>query len=164
MSDDRPKLAEALAAFRAVYEDAGKTVSGVGTVIGGNVNHNINVVPVGRGRFENACAIRMSYVLNETGFKIPYTSRQTVSGAKGNWYFFRVTALISYLQQTFGGPDHTFSDPTPAMLSSHKGILVFEVDTWNDATGHATLWDGAVCSDQCYFPLSKKAYLWKLTD
>lgn len=158
----RPKLDLAKKAFKEVYEDVGKTVSGVGSKIGGKVDYNINVVPQGQGRFENACAIRMSYVLNKTGFKIPYISGQTVSGQQGDWYIFKVKTLISYLSTTFGKPDHTFVDPTAAKLAKHKGILVFEVDQWTDATGHATIWDGAYCSDKCYFPQSKKAYIWIL--
>ncbi|MCP3849934.1 MAG: hypothetical protein GY694_06815 [Gammaproteobacteria bacterium] len=48
------------------------------------------------------------------------------------------------------------------LFSKHKGFLVFEVDQWRDATGHATIWDGAHCSDKCYFPIAQKAYLWIL--
>ena len=151
-------------AFKEVYEDVGKTVSGVGTKIGGKVDYNINKVPKGKGRFENACAIRLSYVLNKTGTKIPYISGQTVSGKNGNWYIYKVKTIIAYLRKVFGEPDHTFKNPTAIQLSKHKGILVFEVDAWSDATGHATIWDGVNCSDKCYFPLSKKAYLWTLKD
>jgi len=52
--------------------------------------------------------------------------------------------------------------PTLEKLLHHKGIVVFEVDQWDDATGHATVWDGIKCSDKCYFSESKKAYIWKL--
>jgi len=162
MSTIRPKLGNAISSFREVYEDVGKTVSGVGSKIGGKVNHNINVVPVGKGRFENACAIRMSYVLNQTGITVPYLSGQTVSGSNGKWYIYRVSTLIKYLRKIFGEPDHIFEPPLQSEISKYKGILVFEVDTWSDATGHATIWDGKVCSDKCYFPLSKKAYIWEL--
>lgn len=162
MSSNRPKLAAAKTAFKEVYEDIGKTVSGVGTKIGGKVDYNINVVPKGKGRFENACAIRLSYVLNKTGTKIPYLSGQTVSGKNGGWYIYKVKTLISYLRKVFGEPDFTFANPTASTLAKHKGILVFEVDTWSDATGHATIWDGVACSDKCYFPQSKKAYIWTL--
>lgn len=162
MTAKRPRLAAAKQAFKEVYEDVGKTVSGVGTKIGGKVDYNINVVPEGKGRFENACAIRLSYVLNKTNTKIPYIPGQTVSGSQGNWYIYKVSTMISFLRKTYGEPDHIFTKPTPLLLSKHKGILVFEVDAWSDATGHATIWDGVDCSDKCYFPLSKKAYLWTL--
>ncbi len=164
MPTKRPKLQAAKLAFREVYEGVGKTVSGVGTKIGGKVDYNINVVPKGKGRFENACAIRLSYVLNKTGTKIPYISGQTVSGKDGSWYIYKVKTIISYLRKIYGEPDFTFKNPTAHALSKHKGILVFEVDAWSDATGHATIWDGVNCTDKCYFPLSKKAYIWTLKD
>ncbi len=47
-------------------------------------------------------------------------------------------------------------------LKAKKGIIFFEVDEWDDASGNATLWDGTICSDKCYFPLSKKVMLWEL--
>lgn len=162
MRNKRPKLSAAKAAFREVFDDVGKTVSGVGTKIGGKVNYNINVIPEGKGRFENACAIRLSYVLNRTANKVPYISGQTVSGKDGNWHIFKVKTLIVYLKKIYGEPDKTIDNPTIAKFSSYKGILVFEVDEWVDASGHATIWDGAHCSDKCYFPISKRAYIWTL--
>jgi len=162
MAAIRPKLSAAKLAFKEVYGNVGKTVSGVGTKIGGKVDYNINTVPKGQGRFENACAIRLSYVLNKTGHKIPYIAGQTVSGKNGEWYIYKVKTMIAYLKKAFGQPDHTFQNPTAGILAKHKGILVFEVDAWSDATGHATIWDGVDCSDKCYFPLSKKAYIWIL--
>lgn len=164
MEGKRPKLHAAKSAFREVFDDIGKTVSAVGTKIGGKVDYNINEVPVGQGRFENACAIRMSYVLNKTGHKIPHISGKTVSGKEGKWYLFRVRDLLLYLKNVFGDPDHTLNKPTALDFSRYKGILVFEVDAWTDATGHATIWDGTNCSDKCYFPLSRKAYIWTLKD
>jgi hypothetical protein len=164
MSVARPKLQAAKMAFKEVYEDVEKTVSGVGTKIGGKVDYNINVVPEGKGRFENACAIRLSYVLNKTGNKIPYIAGQTVSGQDGDWYIYKVKTMIDYLKKIFGDPDHKFDKPTAFALAKHKGILVFEVEAWSDATGHATIWNGINCSDTCYFDLSKKAYLWTLKD
>ncbi|WP_281257537.1 T6SS effector amidase Tae4 family protein [Mixta gaviniae] len=43
-----------------------------------------------------------------------------------------------------------------------NGILIFIVDSWSDASGHATLWNGSLCSDHCYFPQASKAALWVL--
>lgn len=164
MTSKRPTLRSAKLAFKEVYEDVGKTVSGVGTKIGGKVDYNINTVPEGKGRFENACAIRLSYVLNKTGHKIPYLAGQTVSGRQGDWYIYKVKTMINYLRKVFGEPDYKFSSPTSIMFSKHRGILVFEVDSWSDATGHATIWDGVNCSDKCYFPLAREAYLWALKE
>lgn len=73
---ERPKLYQALNSFKEVNKGA----SDVGMLIGGKVNFNLNTLTPAQGRFENACAIRMSYVLNKTGTKIPYISGQTISG------------------------------------------------------------------------------------
>lgn len=164
MSAKRPKFMDAKVAFRAVYEDVGKTVFLGGTKIGGKVDYSINKVPEGQGRFENACAIRLSYVLNQTGFKIPYIAGQTVSGANGSWYIYKVRTMIAYLHKVFGPPEHTFTNPSAYALAKHKGILVVGVDGWSDASGHATIWNGVSCSDSCYFAQSKKAYLWMLKE
>lgn len=51
-----PSLLKMKVAFAKVNRD----VSEVGTIIDGKVNHNINVLAPAQGRFENACAIRMS--------------------------------------------------------------------------------------------------------
>ena len=59
----RPSFNNAWAAFMAVKIP----VAEVGKKIGGNVQRNIEM-PV--GGFENACPIRMSYVLNNTDFPI----------------------------------------------------------------------------------------------
>ena len=158
----RPNIEDAWKAFKEVYDDVGKTVSGVGEKIGGKVDYNINKIPQGQGRFENACAIRLIYVLNQTGVKIPFISGQTVSGKNGSWYVYKVNTMIAYLKKVFGDPDEVFLSPNEIDFSRKKGILVFEVDQWIDASGHATIWNGTECSDKCYFPISKKTYLWKL--
>jgi Type VI secretion system (T6SS), amidase effector protein 4 len=86
-----------------------------------------------------------------------------VSGNDGKWYIYRVKEMIRYLEDNFGEPDVTVvNEPFQDKLKSKKGIIVFEVDAWNDASGHATLWDGITCADKCYFPLSKKVMLWEL--
>ncbi|AQQ66872.1 hypothetical protein Mag101_03875 [Microbulbifer agarilyticus] len=158
----RPNIEDAWQSFQEVYADIGKSVSAVGTKIGGKVDYNINKVPQGQGRFENACAIRMSYVLNENGINIPYLSGQTVSGAQGRWYIYKVKTLIAYLTKIFGTPEHIFGNPDEISFTDKQGILVFEVNQWSDASGHATIWNGNACSDKCYFPISKKAFLWEL--
>ena len=66
MKIKRPSLLQAQLAFKDVYEKSGKTVSGVGKTIGGKVDYNINSLTPEQGAFQNACAIRMSYVLNKT--------------------------------------------------------------------------------------------------
>ncbi|ENM0968704.1 hypothetical protein ACYVMA_003945 [Vibrio parahaemolyticus] len=99
----RPSLLKMKVAFAKVNRD----VSDVGTIIGGKVNHNINVLTPEQGRFEN---------------------------------------------------------PNANKLADYKDILVVDVDSWLDASGHASIWTGSRCTDSCYFPQAKKAYLWKLED
>lgn len=154
----RPQLAQAIHAFSNVN----KSVLEVGTFIGGKIDYNINTLTKAEGKFENACAIRISYVLNNTGNKIPPIAGQTVSGKNGNWYIFRVKTLIQYLKKTFGEPDHIINNPTASKIAKYKGIVVFEVNQWIDASGHATVWNGANCSDRCYFTEAKKVYIWIL--
>jgi hypothetical protein len=55
---NRPTLSQAFYAF----SDVNKSVSEVGSFIGGKVDYNINKLTKEEGRFENACAIRLSYV------------------------------------------------------------------------------------------------------
>ncbi|WP_418647847.1 type VI secretion system amidase effector protein Tae4 [Thauera butanivorans] len=155
---NRPTLSQAFYAF----SDVNKSVSEVGSFIGGKFDYNINKLTKEEGRFENACAIRLSYVLNKTGYRIPSIAGQTVSGENGNWYIFRVSTLIQYLKRKFGEPDYVIDDPTASKLAKHKGIVVFEVSQWVDSSGHATIWNGVNCSDQCYFSEAKRVHVWIL--
>jgi hypothetical protein len=43
------------------------------------------------------------------------------------------------------------SPPNGGELSGKKGVVLFEVRGWDDAAGHATLWNGRQCYDHCYF-------------
>lgn len=124
-------------------------------LIGGKVEAN---------NFANSCAIRVSRSLNYSGLSIKYIPPNlTVSGSDGKWYIYRVKELIKYLKSNFGEPDiSVVNKPYQEKLKGKKGIIIFEVDAWDDASGHATLWDGLTCSDKCYFPLSKKVMLWEL--
>lgn len=162
MSAKRPSLSKSKKAFKQVYDDLDKSVSSVGKFIGGKIDYNINKLTPAQGQFQNACAIRMSYVLNKTGVKIPFKVGKTVSGGQGQWYLYKVRDLITFLNDTFGKPDKIIHMPTINKVASFKGIIIFEVDEWSDATGHATIWDGVGCSDKCYFSQSKKAYVWSL--
>lgn len=162
MNSKRPNLSLAISSFKEIYDDVGKTVPAVGRAIGGKVDYNINSLTPEQGAFQNACAIRMSYVLNKSGVKVPFMAGKTVSGGKGNWYLYKVRDLIDFLYNKFGDPDVIIENPTISKFKDHKGIPVFDVDQWTDATGHATIWSGIHCSDKCYFPISKKAYLWTL--
>jgi len=145
----------------------------VGGIIGGKVDVNFKI-PKAEGGWENACAVRMSYVLNKTGFPVRRGKYDAVSGADGMWYIFRVNDMMSYLRDTFGSPDivagHTGYSPAPDDFEGMKGIMVVTGDGWENARGHATLWNGSMCSDACYLAedphngnfTPRKAELWIL--
>jgi hypothetical protein len=124
-------------------------------LIGGKVQAN---------NFSNSCAIRVSRSLNYGGQNIPHIPPNlTVSGDDGKWYLYRVKDLIKYLNDQWGSPDTIVKNkPFEGEFKGKKGVIVFEVDVWSDASGHATLWDGTTCSDKCYFPVSTKVMLWHL--
>lgn len=129
----RPFYSPASRHFRSVYGDG--SLEHVSDLLGGKVKANID-----GGFFKNACAIRMSYVLNKCGVRVPSIGGKTVSGSDGAHYMFRVKDLISFLlSESFGLPDKIVSAPTSEALVGVKGIVVFEVSGWLDASGHATL-------------------------
>ncbi len=148
-STKRPGFSAMMAAYPT------GTAEEVFKLIGGKVEAN---------HFANSCAIRVSRSLNYSGHSVTYIPPNlTVSGGDGKWYIYRVVELIKYLENNFGSPDIVVKNkPFQRELKGKKGIIIFEVDAWNDASGHATLWDGVACSDKCYFPLSKKVMLWEL--
>lgn len=145
------------------YSEINVSVSKVGEKIGGNVGLNIALGEKDPNQgFTNACAIRMSYVLNYTGSKINRGAWKTVSGKDKNWYIFRVRDFLKYMYEVYGQPDKTVVNPTVHDFKGLNGMLVFNVNGWNDASGHVTLWNGSACSDHCYFPLANEASIWIL--
>lgn len=138
----RPAFGSAWIAFTRVHV----SVADVGKLIGGRVDDNIKA-----GIFQNACPIRMSYVLNSTGFAVKKEAGYaTVSGADGKQYLFRVNDMMAYLEREFGRPDKTAKSPKEADFRGQRGILVVRGHGWKDARGHVTLWNGAACSDSCH--------------
>lgn len=121
-------------------------VSAVEAKIGGNVQKNIDAQI-----FQNACPIRMSYVLNATGFPIAKgAGYETVSGSDKRLYLFRVNDMMDYLGRAFGKPDKTVRAPHVSDFANMKGIIVIKGHGWANARGHVTLWDGTRCSDSCH--------------
>jgi hypothetical protein len=140
----RPLFNSAWHAFMAVKIP----VSDVGKKIGGSVQRNIELPT---GGFQNACPIRMSYVLNMTGFPIAKSAQfAMVSGADNRQYIYRVGDMMNYLERTFGKPDKTVRSPKPSDFANMKGIIVIKGHGWLGAKGHVTLWDGRRCSDSCH--------------
>jgi len=128
----------------------------VAKVIGGRVADNINN-PNPKQRWENTCAVRMSYILNYSGVIIPAITGKTVSGADKKQYFYRVRDLITFLKEIWGKPEVVDYPPEDGgKISEKKGVILFEVSGWSDAAGHATLFNGKLlddnkCYDRCYF-------------
>lgn len=98
--------------------------------------------------YANSCAIRMSRTLNYNDILIknePKLPGATGSGSDGKWYYYKVDPLMKFLEKTFGPYDisrkRTDSDVVTT-FANKKGIIVFKVSGWKDATGHFTLWDG----------------------
>lgn len=151
----RPFFAFAWAASQRIY-DPSESGPKVAEVIGGYVEKNINN-PDPAQRWSNTCAVRMSYILNEAGLIIPKIPGQTVSGADKRQYFFRVRNLFTFLQQRWGKSEIVVYPP-PAEFTGRKGVILFEVSGWSDAQGHATLFDGGRCYDQCYFNSPEATY------
>lgn len=88
----RPSFAAAWAASMRIYDPVSPGAK-VAKVIGGNVAKNINN-PNPTQRWSNTCAVRISYILSQSGMRIPHIPQQTVSGADKRWYFFRVKDVI----------------------------------------------------------------------
>lgn len=137
-------------ASQQIYDPSNSGVK-VAEVIGGYVEKNINN-PDPAQRWSNTCAVRMSYILNQAGLKIPSVPGQTVSGADKSQYFFRVKNLIAFLEQRWGKAEVVQYPPSGGgTLRGKKGVILFEVQGWWDAQGHATLFNGSTCYDHCYF-------------
>lgn len=146
----RPFFAAAWAASQEIY-DSVNSGQRVATLVGGYVEKNINN-PEYSQKWTNTCAVRMSYILNHAGFIIPKIPGQTVSGGDQRQYFFRVKNLITFLETKWGKPDVVKYPPSGGgALAGKKGVILFEVSGWDDAQGHATLFDGNTCYDHCYF-------------
>ena len=158
MAKPRPSFAQAWGKFQEIDGDG--TLAFVGNKIGGKVKQNFDLGE--NGGFTNGCATRMSYVFNYTGFPIHPGVWATVSGGDNKLYIYRVAEIRKFITSTFGPPDMTFKPPYSQELFKQRGLLVFDVRIWSDASGHVTLWNGTACSDHCYFPQASVVYLWKL--
>lgn len=119
--------------------------------------------------WENSCAIRMSMALNYSGIKLPNsdkayrdprTNNGVLTGKDGYSYWFRVKPLGKYLEKFLKAPDlsislkkaefgeekEKMSDEDWAKVQAIKGIVMFEVSGWGNASGHFTLWNGSELS------------------
>lgn len=127
--------------------------------VGGKVKQNHDSNPAA---FANSCTIRMSKAFNDAGYNIPFMKGQTISGADGNWYYYRVKNFDTYVTGLLGAPDITGTDISS--FQGQKGIIEFQVTGWGDASGHFTLWDGSTTALGEYWnnPGLTNVKLWKL--
>lgn len=163
----RPSFSSMWIASMRIY-DSVNPGEHVAQVIGGYVAKNINN-PDPAQRWSNTCAVRMSYILNQSGEPVPRIAGKTVSGEDGSQYFFRVRDLIQFLRGRWGMPETVQYPPADGgALAGKKGVILFEVSGWSDAQGHATLYNGVLCYDHCYFNESgvnyrtERANFWEL--
>ena len=161
----KPAFRATWAASQKIYDPA-KPAERVAQVIGGDVAANIHDK---KAPWENTCAVRISYILNQSGLLIPAIPRKTKKGADHRNYFFRVKDVIAFLETKWGKPEIIAYPPAGGgALSGRKGLILFEVHGWLNANGHATLFNGMTCYDHCYFnePGAKyrttKANFWAL--
>ncbi|MBN8429681.1 hypothetical protein JF535_02330 [Microbulbifer salipaludis] len=135
--------------------------------IGGKVKLNYDI-----GVFSNACATRISRALNFSGeaHRIPFYKTkdsngndviQVSSGGKKYWYIYRVKVMTQYLGEAYGAPKIIPVDSYRDHLRGKKGIIIFKVNGWADATGHADLWDGAKSVGSDYGDQSTSIYFWE---
>lgn len=116
---------------------------GIWGEIGGLVEVNGNL-PFDQGRWTNACAVRLSHMLNKAGHKIPRARGKTVSGGNKDQYIYRVADMEAHLTKAFGEPDVAITDGTANSfdLPDHPGIVLMDFPN-SGFTGHTTIWNGA---------------------
>ena len=135
--------------------------------IGGKVELNYDI-----GVFSNACATRVSKALNGSGgvHIIPHFKEvspngkmesQVSSGKNKQWYIFRLKMLVKHLKSRYGEPEEYKPTEYKDKLKDRKGIIVYEVTGWTDATGHADLWNGKNALWQEYSGVANKVLFWE---
>ncbi len=139
----RPTYSQAKRAYTEVKE-----IWQLKEVVGGKLKQNFD-----SKSFINGCASRISYVLQQAGYKIPAIPGETVSGKNGEQYIFRLTELDKFMRKTFGTPDcewrkgeviGNLTGEKCSTLMGRKGILI---ERWRGGphttcTGHAQIISG----------------------
>ena len=162
----RPSFSKAIDAFAKVQQ-----IEQLKEVAGGKLKQNFD-----SGSFINACASRISFVLQQSGFKIPAIPGQTVSGQNGEQYIFRLTTLEKFMRKTFGPPDCEWRKDTVignsnnemcTNLAGKKGILIhrWESGPHTTCTGHAEIINAEKWAEYSmrYLPPSDGVF-WELPD
>ena len=83
------------------------------------------------------------------------TKGYKVTGEDNELYLLRVREMINFVENNLGKADVLIqpknNEDVSLQIQNKKGIVIFKVTGWGDATGHVTLWDGNDCGDSCYF-------------
>lgn len=138
---------------------ATKTAPQVYQFIGGNVWSNYQNNP---NAFSNACALRISYMLNMiSGHHVPFVEGKTLSGDVNRdgvkeWYFYRVVDMVSYLNNVYGNSAITNTNN----LQGTTGIIWQDDCGWGDATGHLDVWNGSNAMDH-YYDTCEYVHIWR---
>jgi hypothetical protein len=130
------------------------------------------------GWITNTCTIRMSYSLNNADSKL---DPEIVAGLdqskiihdlsspskRSDLYVITVEEFTKYMLRKYGRPQiaHSVSKgenlQQAVLADKQRGIILFAVQGWSDATGHFDLWDGANASHGAYFDKATDVYIWK---
>ena len=130
------------------------------------------------GWITNTCTIRMSYSLNNSGAKLDPAIvggldrtkiiRDASSPSKKNdLYIITVEEFTKYMLRKYGKPQIVHSTSKgenlqqATLADKQRGIILFAVTGWSDATGHFDLWDGANAAHGAYFDKATEVYIWK---
>jgi hypothetical protein len=111
----------------------------------------------------NTCVVRLSAALNAAGHPIPSAlpGLATVAGKDGKRYALRVREIRKYLEATYGPPTYVVAGPSAkAALAGKRGIILFEVAGFSDATGHVDMWNGRTARYQDFFSEAQEVLLW----
>lgn len=142
------------------YPDTSILTIDLYTSIGGQFPKYNSQTDLLNGPYANSCAFRMSRGLNLSNRKLPPKDNKNQLVLKGGDklnYWGRVRELYPILKKMCCKPDwekvlkkagigeekEKLTSSDWDFLNNNKGIIMFEVSGWGDASGHFTLWDGA---------------------
>lgn len=123
--------------------------------------------------YDNTCTIRLSVMLNRSGFKVPDNFGQMDGGLKdknGDNVITRVPTGEALVRKLFGEPywGENRQPGTPINMTDvphTTGILIYRVPPGADAGGHVDLWRNNDCRNDCHSQFAVSSYeiaLWKL--
>jgi hypothetical protein len=112
---------------------------------------------------ENTCAVRLSRALNYSNRPIPNNRADlhVVTGGDQKYYAFRVKEMRRYLESSYGKATYVASGAGAHMhMRNKRGIIMFDVRGWSNATGHFDIWNGSEARHHAYFSESREVLLW----